>query len=1268
MELDDYSLYGDLSDEELIQLTIERSLAEEHFESSHQPPPPPPPDVPTAPSPSPSLAQDDITEIESMIHRGDKEALLVFVKEHPDSSRAINGEGWTSLHEAAYFGQLGCLKILIEMFPDMVNRCSPRNQTALLLAAYRGHPCCVEYLLDHGANPNMANKERESPLFKACERGSERMVELLLRSGASVNHLNDQGATAFQEATRHDHLKICEMLLRAGANLCTTNLYGVQPIFTAAQSGSVNVLNFLLSKDVNVNKQARDGATPLYEACKNGYIAAVETLLSHHADANVPTKSGLLPLHAATRKSHVQIVSMLLPLTRKDGVASSGLSPLHLAAEQNRDDLLELLIGAGYDVNSQLSQDRCQLYEDRRTTALYFSVDNNNLEACEMLLEAGADPNLDFFNPLLMAIRKGAVELVALLLRYGANVNAQISTHRLSFPSAIQLGMDYIPLLKLLLDHGCHARGCFHCDYGSKTHPHFDPLWQRQELRYRTPSPTAHCVQFCEALSCYSTCTPGPIISLLLDYVGHVKLCSRLLELLDGCCDETLIRSKAVPPRPLMQLCRLRIREILGAEQLNSLDTLPIPPRLQRFLWYRVEYPSESNMASVSASDSWSFEDYSSYSQLSDDQLLQLAIERSLTDNPSLPANQSQPGTQSSAPTGQPGRPSTGPNRANPPTSQNRDHNAHYSSHNPPVEKPPDPKSFDGTISHFVTGQGQRMMAYRRTDGVLVHVCPEPEEEDGPLFTAIRRGDVRQLRTLVSQQHSLMSSRPGWMAVHDAAWYGQEGCLNILLTAEPGMINKRTGAEQTALHLAVSSVHVGCARLLLERGADPELMNKDRETPLYKACETENAEMVALLLNHGVSVNTHCIQGWTALQEAVSRNDVEICEMLVKAGARLTPSNVYGISPLFTAAQSGNVATLRFLLKHGADVDSQAADGATALYEATKNGHQDIVELLLSQKADANKANKRGLLALHTAAQRGDSTLVSMLIPATSTARVRRCGISPLHLAAEHNMDDVLELLIRADFDVNAQLSLENSKMYEDRRTTALYFSVANNNVEAVRMLLEAGADPNLDIFNPLLVATRLGCIQTVTMLIRHGAHVNAYLPTHPTTFPATVLFAMKYLTMLKFILDNGCDALACFSCTHGSGPHPPLKLNRFQRDELRYTESSMSDSADNHSVQFCEMVSIPSMCQWAGPIIDVLLNYVGQVRLCSRLQEHLDSFPDWHAIKDKATAPRPLMQLCRLEVRRLVGAQRLKRLGSLPLPGSLLRFLQHQEGCTDFY
>lgn len=415
--------------------------------------------------------------------------------------------------------------------------------------------------------------------------------------------------------------------------------------------------------------------------------------------------------------------------------------------------------------------------------------------------------------------------------------------------------------------------------------------------------------------------------------------------------------------------------------------------------------------------------------------------------------------------------------------------------------------------------------------------------------------------------------------------------------------------------------------------------------------------MVAILLNNGASVNKLCLHGWTALHEAMVQNNVEIAEMLVKAKAKINIADNFGLSPLFVAAQCGNVNASRFLVKNGADINSQAKDGATALYEACKNGHEEIVEFLLSQNADANKPGKSGLLPIHIAAQRGYDRIIQMLIPATSRARVRRCGISPLHLAAERNRDEVLEELIEAGFDVNAMLSEDRSRLYEDRRSTTLYFAVINNNIEATTMLLRAGADPNLDVFSPLLVAIRLGAIQLVTLLVEHGANVNIYIPTLPTTFPVTVMFAMKYLPLLKYLMDNGCNAMSCFYCSYGSGIHPPIKASLRNTNELRTREV---DSNTNTCVEFCEMISAPSICRWAGPIIDVVLDYVGNVKLCARLIEHLDSYDDWENIKEKSEPPRALMQLCRLRVRELIG-KRLHRISKLPIPPRLIKFLQYK-------
>nr|XP_033809293.1 ankyrin repeat and SOCS box protein 2 isoform X2 [Geotrypetes seraphini] len=544
----------------------------------------------------------------------------------------------------------------------------------------------------------------------------------------------------------------------------------------------------------------------------------------------------------------------------------------------------------------------------------------------------------------------------------------------------------------------------------------------------------------------------------------------------------------------------------------------------------------------------------------------------------------------------------------------------------------------------------------RRYDGSLF-INPHPVEQD-PIVIAIMNGDVNTLTNIIkSERNPAEPDKDGWLPLHEASYYGQLECLKLLLKACPAAIDRRTLQEETALYLATIRGHNECIHYLLQCGAEPDIANKSRETPLYKACERKNLEAVKLLVQFNADVNHRCNRGWTALHEAVARNDLEVTDILVTGGAKIEAKNAYGITPLFVAAQSGQLDALRYLAKCGAEINTQANDSASALYEAGKNGHTSIVEFLLSQGADANRANKDGFLPLHVAAKKKDNEeIVSMLIPVTSRIRIKRSGISPLHIAAERNNDSSLEELIDAGYDINATLSFERARLYEDRRSTALYFSVINNNIDATEMLLDAGANPNVDLINPLLISIRHGCLKTMNMLLDHGANIDAYIATHPTSFPATIMFSMKYLSLLKYLMDLGCDAYSCFNCEYGCGLHPPI-------EDVRRREYESQDTANKQPkiIQFCEMVSTPEFSRWAGPIIDVLLDYVGNVRLCARLQEHLDSYEDWADIKRKAEPPRSLFHLCRLKIRSILGRNRFALLEDLPLPQRLIQYLKYE-------
>jgi ankyrin repeat protein len=68
---------------------------------------------------------------------------------------------------------------------------------------------------------------------------------------------------------------------------------------------------------------------------------------------------------------------------------------------------------------------------------------------------------------------------------------------------------------------------------------------------------------------------------------------------------------------------------------------------------------------------------------------------------------------------------------------------------------------------------------------------------------------------------------------------------------------------ETALHRAVtgkSPGHVECVRLLLERGADPEIKTRGGHTVLCWAMSYENAAAVRLLIARGVDLHVACVQ------------------------------------------------------------------------------------------------------------------------------------------------------------------------------------------------------------------------------------------------------------------------------------------------------------------------------------------------------------------------------------------------------------------------
>ncbi|MFZ8811217.1 MAG: ankyrin repeat domain-containing protein [Pyrobaculum sp.] len=120
-----------------------------------------------------------------------------------------------------------------------------------------------------------------------------------------------------------------------------------------------------------------------------------------------------------------------------------------------------------------------------------------------------------------------------------------------------------------------------------------------------------------------------------------------------------------------------------------------------------------------------------------------------------------------------------------------------------------------------------------------------------------------------------------------------------------------------------------CVKNLLDAGADPNMRNDLRETPLHYAAMEGHAEVVKMLLKHGANPNVRDFLGYTPLHYAAAYGRAEVVKLLLEHGANPSLKTVSGDTPLHYVAEGCEAGAAELLLKHGADPTAKNAKGET---------------------------------------------------------------------------------------------------------------------------------------------------------------------------------------------------------------------------------------------------------------------------------------------------------------------------------------------------
>ncbi len=499
---------------------------------------------------------------------------------------------------------------------------------------------------------------------------------------------------------------------------------------------------------------------------------------------------------------------------------------------------------------------------------------------------------------------------------------------------------------------------------------------------------------------------------------------------------------------------------------------------------------------------------------------------------------------------------------------------------------------------------------------------------DARLADAAMNGDRGTVQSLLKQKIDVNAPQgDGTTALHWAAFKDDLEIAQMLIQAGASVKAATRNGALTPLVMAARNGSAPMVDLLLKAGADPNTTSANGTTVLMQAAVAGNPDAIRLLLEKGANPNAkEKVNGQTALMFAAWENRGAAITTLVSHGADMAvttnvvkleketldengnpinqtvndpdyvrggerakadpnadpPGNLLmgGLTALLIAARDGQMDAVKALVESGANVNQQSAgERSTPLVIAVANGHYSAAKYLVDHGANPNIVNIDGLG------------------PLWATVNMRYAPISwAPNPRTDEEFDSIVLIkdLLDHGADPNARTlkrklwfspSSHDQTWVDPKGSTAFFRAAASSDIEAMKVLFERGADPNLPTLGgttPLIVAAGLGWVgnfstnapgqwmNAVKFCLEQGADINAVDSKGYTALHGAAVRGDN--DMITFLISKGAkvDAVTKAGDTVADMANGPFEHAIPHKDTVAMLEKLGSRNNNNCRADTC--------------------------------------------------------------------------------------------------